>query len=325
MFKSTDKVLITGSSGFVGRNLLNNLHKNHPCKLVALIHENYPAHEYADVKYTLADLTDPKDCKRVVREVDYIFHCAANTSGAAVMQDSPLEHVTANILMNLHLFEAAYNAGVKKILWISSGAIYPLSDHPMKEDEAFTGEPYEKYFAVAHMKRYTETLAELFSSRLQRKLPIIVIRPSNIYGPYDKFDLVKGHVTASLIKKVINKMDPLEIWGTGEEIRDLIYIDDFIAGLLLAFEKLDNYNPVNIGSGIGYSVVQILSTLLLLEDFHPELIYNKNKPTTIPKVLLDVTKAKQLLGFKASTSLEVGLKRTIEWYRRTYGNLKNAV
>jgi len=122
----------------------------------------------------------------------------------------------------------------------------------------------------------------------------------------------------------------LEVWGSGEDERDLIYIADFITGLLLAFEKLDAYDPINIGSGCSYSVNQILQELLKLEGFSPKIVYNIDKPTTIPRVVLDVAKTETLLGFKAEISLTVGLKLTLNWYKSNLqevccGNKQNAV
>jgi len=314
-----DRVLVTGGTGFIGSNLLHALSQI-ACKITAVAHEQPPSIRYEHVEYIYADLTDPICCREVVKGIDYIFHCAAVTSGAAVMQDSPLVHVAPNLLMNLHLFEAAYESDVKRIVWISSGAVYPESNTPVKETQAFAGEPYSKYFAVAHMKRYTETLAELFSYRLKKKLPIVVVRPSNVYGPQDKFDLAKGHVTASLVRKVAEEQDPLEVWGDGTEVRDLIYVKDFITGLLLAFKGLKGYDPVNIGSGSGCSVSQILSTLLSIQHYSPKVIYDTSKPTTIPYIVLDVSKAADILNFRAETDLTAGLSATLAWFKENYGH-----
>ena len=313
---SNDRVLVTGSTGLVGYNLLRTLKEQGMTQLFATVHSKLPKRQcLEEVMYIPADLTERVQCDVVVKDMDYIFHCAANTSGASVMNATPLVHVTPNILMNLHLFEAAYESDVKKIAWLSSGSVYPSVNGIAKEEDAFSAPPFSKYFAVAHMKRYTEVLAELFSFYLPKKLPIVVVRPTNIYGPYDKFDPEKSHVTAALIRKVIKRYDPLEVWGTGTEVRDLIYIDDFIEGLLLAFETLDTYDPINIGSGILYTVQDILTTLLQLENFTPQIVYNTNKPTTIDKMSIDVTKAADLLGFNAETTLEMGLQKTLSWFR----------
>jgi GDP-L-fucose synthase len=260
-----------------------------------------------------------EDCRKVVNGMDYVFLCAANTSGAAVIAATPLVHVTPNVVMNSQMLEAAYFAKVKKFVWLSSNAAYPPSDdRPVKEDELFAGEPYETYYGVAWMKRYTEILCRLYSEKLKNPMPTVVLRPSNIYGPYDDYDFATSHVMAALIRRVVERHNPLEVWGSGNDIRDWIYIDDFIDALILAAEKLDSYNPVNIGLGKGYSVKQALQIMLEVDGFtDAQVKFDPSKPSMIPIRLIDTTKAEALLGFKAQTGLREGIKKTIVWYRQT--------
>ncbi|MHB1275907.1 MAG: NAD-dependent epimerase/dehydratase family protein, partial [Candidatus Humimicrobiaceae bacterium] len=262
------------------------------------------------------------DCKKVVKDMDYVFMCAANTSGAAVIASTPLVHVTPNIIMNSQVLEAAYNAKIKKFVWLSSNAAYPpTDDRPVKEEEMFNGNPYDVYFGVGWMKRYTEILCRLYSEKLKDKMVTVVLRPSNIYGPYDDFDFATSHMMAATIRKVVERHSPIEVWGTGDDIRDLIYIDDFIESLILAAEKINTYDPLNIGFGKGYSVKEILKILFELENWkNPIVKFNTTKPSMIPVRLIDTTKAERVIGFKARIDIREGLRRTVEWYKSNRGN-----
>jgi len=248
------KVLVAGGSGFIGVNLINRLLLE-GARVRATVHRKPPVITDERIEYVNCDLTRMEDCRKAVSGMDYVFMCAANTSGAAVMASTPLVHVTPNILMNSQILEAAYFARVKKFVWMSSNAAYPPSgDRPVKEDEMFNGDPYDTYFGVAWMKRYTEILCRLYSEKLKDPMTTVVLRPSNIYGPYDDFEFETSHVMAALIRRVVERHDPFEVWGTGDDVRVWIYIDDFIDAMMLAAEKIDSFNPVNICLGQGYSI-----------------------------------------------------------------------
>ncbi|UCG53922.1 MAG: NAD-dependent epimerase/dehydratase family protein [Dehalococcoidia bacterium] len=310
-------ILVAGGAGFIGVNLINRLLPL-GANIRATIHRKGPVVFDNRIEYVKCDLTDMEDCKRVVSGMDYVFMCAASTSGAAVMASTPLVHVTPNVVMNAQMLEAAYFAKVKKFIWLSSNAAYPPSDdRPVKEEELFNGDPYETYFGVAWMKRYTEILCRMYSTKLRNPMPTVVLRPSNIYGPYDDFEFETSHVMAALIRRVVERHAPIEVWGTGDDIRDWIYIDDFIDALMLAAEKIESYNPTNIGLGKGHSIKEALQIMLEVDGYtNAKIKFNSSKPSMIQVRLIDITKAETILGFKAKTGLREGIKKTIEWYRK---------
>jgi GDP-L-fucose synthase len=312
------KALVTGGTGFIGVNVILRL-LSLGCQVRATLHKRPAVIQDDAIEYVQADLTSMKDCRRVVEGVDYVFMCAANTSGAAVMASTPLVHVTPNVVMNAQMLEAAYFAKVKKFLFISSSAAYPpTGDRPVREDEMFEGEPYEKYYLVGWMKRYTEILCKIYAQKIKAPMSTVVIRPSNIYGPYDDFDFRTSHMMAALIRRVVERHDPLEVWGTGDDIKDLIYIDDFLDGMLLAFEKTTDYMAVNIATGQGYSVKQVLQTILEVDGYlDADVRFDPSKPTMIPIRLVDTSLAKERLGFQAQISQREGIRRTVEWYRES--------
>ena len=318
MFKNAN-VLVAGGTGFVGVNLINRL-LSLGAKVRATIHRKAPVIVDERIEYVRCDLTRMEDCRKVVSDMDYVFLCAASTSGAAVIASTPLVHVTPNIVMNAQMLEAAYFAKVKKFVWLSSNAAYPPSgDRPVKEEELLDGDPYETYFGVAWMKRYTEILCRMYSEKLKNPMTTVVIRPSNIYGQYDDFEFETSHVMAALIRRVVERHDPIEVWGTGDDIRDWIHIDDFIDAMMLATERVESYNPINIGLGKGYSIKQALQLMLEVDGYTDARIeFNPSKPSMIPVRLIDTTKAENVLGFKAKTGLKEGIRKTIEWYRKTH-------
>lgn len=316
MFKNS-KVVVAGGSGFVGVNLIRRLLEL-GAKVTATLHKKAAVVDDDTVTYVQCDLTREEDCARVFQGADYVFMCAANTSGAAVMEKTPLVHVTPNVVMNTLALEAAYSAGVKKFLFISSNTVYPDVDHPVIEDEMMSGELFEKYYCVAWMKRFSEILCRMYAEKIKKPMMTVVVRPANIYGPFDDFEWATSHVVPALIRKVVERHDPIEVWGDGSDIKDLIYIDDFIEGILLAMEKLDRYDPINIATGRPCSIKDVLRTILDIDGYaHANIAFDTSKPTMIPKRLIDVTKAKSVLGFEARTSIDEGIQKTVQWYRES--------
>jgi len=310
------KVLVAGGTGFIGVNLIQRL-LSLGCQVRATLHKRPAVIDSSAIEYVHADLTSLEDCHGVAEGVDYVFMLSACTAGAAVMAKTPLVQVTPNVVMNAQMLEAAYQAKVKKFLFVSSSAAYPpTGDRPVTEPEMFDGDPYEVYYSVGWMKRYAEILCKIYAQKIKNPMPTVIVRPSNIYGPYDKFDFGTSHVTAALIRRVVERQNPFEVWGTGKDVRDLIYIDDFLDGMLLAFEKTEVHAAINIASGVGHSIEQILQTILEVDGYtDADLRFDPSKPTTIPVRLIDTTLAKESLGFQPQISLREGLRRTIEWYR----------
>jgi GDP-L-fucose synthase len=315
MFKGKN-VLVTGGAGFVGTNLIKRL-LDLDANIRATLHKKDAAIKDPRIEYIRCDLRRPDDCKRVTRDMDYVFLCAANTSGAAVMEKTPLVHLTPNVIMNVSMLEASYEAKVEKVLFISSNTVYPVTDYPVKESDV-TNEFFEKYFIVAWMKRFTEIACEMYSTKIKNPMQTVVVRPANIYGPYDDFEWETSHVLPALIRKVVERHDPIEVWGDGKDLKDFIYIDDAVEGMLLAMEKLNEFEPINLASGKQYVLNKLLQTIIEIDGFkEARIVHNTSKPSMISKRLIDPSKAKMKIGFKAKTSMEEGLKRTIEWYRST--------
>ncbi|MFZ1985431.1 MAG: NAD(P)-dependent oxidoreductase, partial [Desulfatitalea sp.] len=207
------KVLVTGGAGFVGANLVKRL-VGEGATVRATLHQRPAVIEDQRVKYIQCDLLKPEDARRACDGMDYAFLCAAVTSGAAVIEKTPLVHLTPNLIMNAQMLEAAYGAGVQKVLFISSNTVYPVTDYPVKEDDADYNF-YEKYFIVGWMKRFSEIVCEMYATKIKTPMATVVVRPGNIYGPLDDFEWETSHVLPALIRKVVERQNPLQVWGDG--------------------------------------------------------------------------------------------------------------
>ena len=314
------KVLVAGATGFLGSSIAKRLAAQ-GASIRATHFSRPPSYQHNRIAWMHANLEEYDDCAKATEGMDYVFMCAANTAGAAVMAATPLVQVTPNISMNVRILEAAHRAGVRKFLFVSSGAAYPDlgENHALKEEDMFNGDPPPIYYPVGWMKRYSEILCRTYAEKItNRPMATVVIRPSNVYGPGDKFDFAKSHVTAAQIRRVIERHQPIEVWGDGSDVRDLIYIDDFIDGVFRAFAAPDQFLTVNIASGRTYSVKQILQTALEVDCYtNARVEFDPSKPRTIGKRLFDTSFAQAHLGFTARTSLADGLTKTITWYRET--------
>jgi GDP-L-fucose synthase len=308
------KIVVTGGSGFIGTNLLKKLSLNYK-NIISNYHTNENFFRVNEVKYIKANLENKDDCKKICQGADLVIMCAANSSGAGVMEKTPLVHLTPNIIMNINMLEAAYKENVKKFIFISSNTVYPFVDFAVKENDA-NFDFYEKYYAVGWMKRFTEIVCDIYSSKIKNPMNSVVLRPGNLYGPYDKFDDEKSKVIPALIKRVVKKENPLKVWGDGNDLKDFLYIDDFCEAVTKVIEIECNNEIFNIASGEGITIKEILSHIINTENSHDlKIEFDLSKPTMIPKRLIDISKAKKILDFEPKIKFSEGIKKTILWYK----------
>jgi len=316
--KQFNKILVTGTSGLIGYNLAERLIKDGH-KVHGTIHKNNK--RVKGVEYFYGDLRDMEFCKEITEKMDIVINCSANTSNAVDTVKSPLVHVTPNVIMNTQLIEAAYFNEVKKYVFISSSTVYPPSGEK-RVDESWNifEEPYPVYHAVGWMKRYGEVLCDLYANHLSPNMDCLVIRPANCYGPHDKYDFDKCHVTPATIRKVVEYHVPIKVWGDGKDVRDIIYIDDFVDGLVTVMDKCkEKYEVVNIGSNESYTIIKILEKCLEIEMgkkiYEYPVKFIQGKPSMIPIRKISSDKMKEKYGWERKHTLEGGLKKTINWYK----------
>jgi GDP-L-fucose synthase len=309
-------LLVTGGSGFIGTNLLKALTKLNRYKITATYFSSKNFYRVKTIRYIKTNLENPKSCLKIAKNIDTIVMCAANSSGAAVMEKTPLVHLTPNIRMNLNMLEAAYLCSVRKFVFVSSNTVYPESNLAMKERDA-QFDFFEKYYIVGWMKRFTEIVCEIYSKKIKKPMKVIVVRPGNLYGPYDKFDSKKSKVIPSLIAKIVKKQNPLHVWGDGSDLKDFLYIDDFCKYLVKIINFNTNFNIFNIASGKSVTIREIIKKLIKIENLkNYKILYDLSKPTMIPKRLISVKKLRKKFSLKSLVSLEDGLKSTINWYKK---------
>ena len=303
------KILIVGGSGFIGTNILKQIDKNKN-KVISTYFKNKNFFRVKKVNYFKGDLTKLNFCAKITKSVDTVVMCAAVSSGAMVIQKNPLFHVDDNVKMNLNILKASSQNKVKKFIFISSNTVYPVNRKPMREhDVNFT--LFHKYFNVGWMKIFSEKLCEMY----KKKMNITIIRPGNIYGPHDKFDPVKSKVIPSFIRK-FSKKKTIEIWGNGNDVKDFIYVEDFVNILLKIINKPFNFIILNVATGKSINLKKIITILSKKFKIKKNKIkFNFNKPTMIPVRKINVAKLKRLVNFKLQFSLEEGIYKTIKYYQ----------
>lgn len=324
MINKNAKILITGGSGLVGQNLTARLIKEGYTNLRVNLHNRGVRQTYDNVEYTHCDLQTYEGCMFATKDVDVVFHAAASTSNAVDTVVDPLAHVTPNVAMNNFLIDTAWRNGVKHYIFISSNTVYPpKGDEPVVETDFLFDEPYPVYFPVGWMKRYAEVQCELYAKYLPRTMKCTVIRPANLFGPHDKYDFNKCHVTPATIRKVADKMNPIPVWGDGTELRDLLYIEDFVEALQVVMEKEEvMFEVYNIGSNKVYSVLEVLDIMKGVAQYDAPTEFISGKPSMIPTRKIDSNKIKNQLGWEAKTSLESGLKMAYDWYLKNKEEFK---
>ncbi len=322
----TGNYLIAGAGGLMGNMTLHVLSDVPSVHIRAAYHTKKPRIAANNISVVNADLRSEEDCTRIVKDIDYVFMFAAKLSTAPVIRKSPVSHVTENMIMNARMLEAAYMAGVKKFLWLSSSTGYPLSDGLLKEENMFEGNPPDVYFPVGWMNRFTEVLCRMYATKLKNPMTCIVLRPSTLYGEYESFDFETCHMLPALVRKVVERHKPIEVWGTGQEARDLLYAEDMVNACMIALEKIEGFDVFNIGYGTQYTVNDILNLILDIDGYSDaEIVYNSTKPSTINKRTIDFRKAANKLSFSPKTSIREGISRVISWYRKNELDLESGI
>ena len=312
MSYSNKNVLVTGAAGIAGHSMVKRL-LDEGSYVRATIYTkrklNLPEHKNLEI--ITADLNSYNECLDITKDMDIVFNFAAFIRGAGEQIENQVNLIRNNVVPTINMLDACVKSKVDKVGFIGSSTIYPDSNYPVKEDEAFVGNPHSAYYGVAWMKRYAEIVCNHFNNITNTKFSII--RTTAMYGPNDNFN-ERGHVIPQLIMKADSGMNPFEIWGDGNQVRDFTYVDDVIDALLLVTEK-SNGETYNVATGIPTTVTQLVETITDIYGYKPEFKYDLSKPTMIQKRVVDVSKIYKDLNWKAKYNLREGLEKTIEWYK----------
>ena len=308
-FWKNKRVTLTGGAGFLGTYVVQKL-KERGCKEIFI-----PEIEAYDLRDRDAIIRMYEDARS-----DIVIHLAAVVGGIGANRENPGQFFYDNAIMGIQLIEYARRFGVKKFVCIGTICAYPkFTPVPFKEEDLWNGYPEETNAPYGLAKKML--LAQLQAYRQQYGFNGIFLLPVNLYGPGDNFDPKSSHVIPALIKKCIDAQSQPEpqpavpVWGTGEVTREFIYAEDAAEGILLAAEKYDKPEPVNIGAGFEIKIKDLVGLIVKQTGFTGEVIWEPSKPDGQPRRCLNVTRARAEFGFGAKMPFEEGLSRTVAWYK----------
>jgi GDP-L-fucose synthase len=297
-------VVVTGGAGFLGSAVTRDL-------------EGLGA-EVRVVRSREHDLRDPAATRSAVEGAEVVIHLAANVGGIGYNRRNPAPLVHDNLMMTGNIFEASRAAGVGKLVSACTVCAYPKSvDAPFSEDDLWDGYPEESNAPYGLAKKMMLVLSDAY--RRQYDFDSCVPIVANLYGPNDNFDLEDSHVIAAMIRKYVEAAqrgdEQVVLWGTGKPSREFLYVDDAARALVLAAERLDVSDPVNIGTGNETNIRTLAETIQRLVGYTGQTVWDASRPDGQPRRSLDVSRARELMGFEARVSLEDGLRKTIESFR----------
>jgi GDP-L-fucose synthase len=309
----TDRIVVTGGAGFLGSFVIDILR--------ARGYQNIFVPRRKDF-----DLTSEADVQRLYRDQrpDVVMHLAAEVGGIGANRDNPGRFFFANLAMGMHLIEQARISRVKKFVEIGSICAYPkFTPVPFHEADLWNGYPEETNAPYGVAKKALLVMSQAY--RQQYGLNTIYLLPVNLYGPNDNFHLHSSHVIPALIRKCVEARlageGQMMAWGTGSASREFLYVQDCAEGIVRSLEKYESPEPMNLGSGREITIKDLTELIARLSGFKGQIIWDPTKPDGQPRRCLDVSRAQKEIGFTAHTTLEQGLKKTIEWYESHRDNL----
>jgi len=302
------RALVTGGAGFLGRHVVARLRAQGIEPYVPLLDD--------------WDLTREGDVGRLfaAQRPELVIHLAAEVGGIGANQANPGRYWYANLIMGAHIIEQSRLHGVEKLVVIGTICAYPkFTPVPFKEENLWNGYPEETNAPYGIAKKTLLVGAQAY--REQYGLDAIFLLPVNLYGPHDNFDLSSSHVIPALIRKMTEAKrsgeSEVELWGDGSPTREFLYVDDCAEAIVLAAERYDGSEPVNIGTGGEIAILDLAELIAELTGYDGRLVWDSSKPNGQPRRGLDTSRAERLFGFKAKTHLREGLERTIAWYRES--------
>ncbi len=305
---SGKRILVTGGAGFLGKQVIDQL-----CQAGASLDK------ITVPRSRQLDLRKLENCHQAAAQQDIIIHLAAHVGGIGLNRKKPAELFYDNLMMGAQLIHAAYEAGVSKFVCVGTICAYPkFTPVPFKEDSLWDGYPEETNAPYGIAKK--ALLVQLQSYRQQYGFKGIYLLPVNLYGPEDNFNPGSSHVIPALIRKVHQAKQQgekqLPVWGDGSPTREFLYSTDAARGIVMATQKYEEPEPVNLGTNYEISIRDLVELICEVMEFEGEIVWQTDKPNGQPRRCLDTQRAKEKFGFVAQTELRQGLKNTVEWYRQ---------
>ena len=309
-FWSNKRVLVTGGSGFLGSFLVERLQRKGCGHIFIPASKDY-------------NLVEMEEVEKVYRDAkpDIVIHLAARVGGIGANRAHPGEFFYDNLMMGVQMMDVGRKIGIEKFVAIGTICAYPkFTPVPFNEEDLWNGYPEETNAPYGLAKKMLLVQAQAY--RQQYNFNVIYLLPVNLYGPRDNFDLETSHVIPAIIRKCIEAKTKdkreITVWGTGNPTREFLYVEDAAEGILLAAEKYDKFEPVNLGAGLEISISDLIMLIARFTEFSGKIVWDTSKPDGQPRRCLDTCRAEKEFGFKASTSLQEGLQKTIEWFKKEY-------
>ena len=305
------RVLVTGGGGFLGSHLVQQLEQD--------------GHAVSVARRAGYDLTSMADTARLFDETspELVFHLAAEVGGIGANRDNPGRYWYANLMMGTHVLEQARLHETQKLVMAGTVCSYPkFTPVPFHEDDMWNGYPEETNAPYGVAKKALLVGAQAY--REQYGLNAIFLLPTNLYGPRDNFDLKTSHVIPALIRKMDGAKGEIVLWGDGTPTREYLYVDDCAQGLLLAADRYDRPDPVNLGTGVETSIRETAEIIAAAVGFDGDIRWDTSMPNGQPRRSLDSSRAAALFGFTAEVGLEEGIERTVAWYREQRRSIAHA-
>jgi GDP-L-fucose synthase len=304
---STKKILVTGGAGFLGKQVVSELIK------AGATPENITIPRSCDCDLRVLD-----NCQQVVINQDIVIHLAAHVGGIGLNREKPAELFYDNLIMGAQLIHSAYKAGVEKFVCVGTICAYPkFTPVPFQEDDLWNGYPEETNAPYGIAKK--ALLVQLQSYRQQYGFNGIYLLPVNLYGPEDNFNPDSSHVIPALIRKVHIAQQrgdkTIPVWGDGSPTREFLYSNDAARGIVMATQKYNDPEPVNLGTNSEISIKNLTELICELMGFDGDLVWETDQPNGQPRRCLDTSRAQEKFDFTALIDLKQGLKNTIDWYR----------
>jgi GDP-L-fucose synthase len=302
------KVIVTGGAGFLGSSVVKKLEEK-GCRNIFIPRSK----DY--------DLVNREACTKLYEDTspDIVIHLAAIVGGIGINRENPGVFFYKNLMMGAHMMEEARLFGLKKFVAVGTVCAYPkFTPVPFREEDLWSGYPEETNAPYGLAKKMLLVQAQAY--RQQYGFNAIYLLPVNLYGPRDNIDPESSHVIPALIKKCLDAIesnqDTITVWGTGKASREFLYVEDAAEGIILACERYDKPDPVNLGAGFEITIRDLVETIARLTGFSGKIVWDTSKPDGQPRRMLDTSRAEKEFGFVAKVSFEEGLRRTIDWYRK---------
>ena len=308
------RVLVAGGTGTIGSQLVPKLIKNgNDVMVVSMDSPDYAKQVLGpDVSFVQSDLTDIDNCLGVTKGFDHVYNLVGIKGSVGIGETKVASYFVPMLRFQTNLMDAAFQNEVARYMFVSSICIYPQADVHF-EDNAWNGMPKQNDRIPGIAKRVGELQGETYLKEHGWDA-VRIIRPSNVFGPYDDFNPETAQVIPALIYRMLEGENPVKVWGDGTAVRDFVFSEELAEWMIIAMDKLPACTPINLGSGVGYTIKGIAETISKNTPRKPKLEWDKSKPSGDPVRLMNIERAEKLIGYKPKTSIDKGIKKTISWY-----------